>query len=171
MKSDMRATCPNCEALYELPAEMVARLPASLRCARCGHVWEVQPEDVAASAEIPAQKAPVPDTGPAETPAVDIIKPDGIDLPLPPGAVPEQEPEPVSTTVALLPVPEPASASPEPIEPDEAEEGLSVAAVRRQWIVSLLALVVIIVLLLVLHGPIGRAWPPILRFYQLFGLG
>lgn len=37
----MRVVCPKCEATYELPAEMAARLPASVRCVRCGNTWEV----------------------------------------------------------------------------------------------------------------------------------
>lgn len=163
MKRAMRAACPNCEAVYALPVEMAARLPAAVRCAACGHVWDLTPE--AAAAE--ATPLPAPAEADAEVEAKAEAAPDEAT----PAPVSEPVPEPplVMPEPAPLPVPEPSvvvearrvAVAPAEIWPSE----------RVQWIVSGGALLVVIVLLFALHGPIGRAWPPMLRLYGIFGLG
>lgn len=168
----MRAICPNCEAVYELPAQVVARLPASLRCARCEQVWEVQPE-AEPEAEIQAEPEAVVQAEPQAEPET-AASPDGIDLPSPPArqeaAAVESETDEAPAS-AVMPVPEPAAALPAEVEDAGGVDGLSPAAVLRQWIVSLVLLTAIIGLLLALHGPIGRVWPPAVRLYRLLGLG
>jgi predicted Zn finger-like uncharacterized protein len=40
----MRITCPNCHALYEVPATELSR-PRRLRCGACGHGWAYAPAE------------------------------------------------------------------------------------------------------------------------------
>ncbi|HQT61111.1 zinc-ribbon domain-containing protein [Acidiphilium sp. C61] len=165
MKRVMRAACPNCEAVYVLPDEMAARLPAAVRCAACLHVWDLTPDAVAAEAEAEAEA----DTGSPDTGSSDTGAPDAAAKALAePAAEPVVEPSPIPE-----PSPLPVSDPPLVVEPRK----ISAASVelwpseRVQWIVSGGVLLVLIALLFALHAPIGRAWPPMLRLYGLFGLG
>ncbi|HQT72677.1 MAG TPA: zinc-ribbon domain-containing protein [Acidiphilium sp.] len=171
----MRAACPNCEAVYVLPVEMAARLPAAVRCAACLHVWDLTPDAVAAEASQPpapaeAEAEAEADTGSSDTGSSDTGAPDAAAKALAePAAEPVVEPSPAIPEPSLPPVSDP----PLVVEPRR----ISVASVelwpseRVQWIVSGSVLLVLIALLFALHAPIGRAWPPMLRLYGLFGLG
>ena len=169
MKIVMRAACPKCEAVYELPAEMAARLPAAVRCATCGHVWDLSPEAAVDEAGAPA----APDATEADAaPVGDAVGPTAEATPGPEASDPEGgEPEGGETEAsramslpALLAVPDSAlvSAARAPAVPWP--------SLRVQWMVSAGVLAVLILLLFALHGPIGRAWPPSLRLYAALGL-
>lgn len=148
MKPGMRQACPSCGSIYELPAEILARLPASLRCARCGTTWEAA--------------APPPDDATS------------LDLPKPPATatpIAAAEPKPGSRTAMTTPLdlaPAGASAAVDAATAGAPPPG---AAFRRHRVVSILALAVAIILILALHKPIGQAWPPMLRLYRAIGLG
>jgi predicted Zn finger-like uncharacterized protein len=176
MKIAMRAACPKCEAVYDLPAEMTARLPAAVRCATCGHVWDLRPDDAAgeASAETPPAADPPAAPGGAEAEAAPADEGGGTASEA--AAEPMSDPE-ASGAETSLAMPAPAVFAVPGSMP--AAEGELVAespaapwpSERVQWMVSAGVLAVLILLLFALHGPIGRAWPPSLRLYGLFGLG
>lgn len=41
----MRLTCPNCDAQYDVSAEMIPAEGRDVQCSSCGHVWFQTPED------------------------------------------------------------------------------------------------------------------------------
>ena len=178
MKIGMRAACPNCEAVYDLPAEMAARLPAAVRCAACGHVWDLQPEDEAAAKAPPAADPPTaPDGTEAEAAPVDEGAGTASEAAAGSASDPEESGPEASGAEASLAMPAPAVfAVPGSMPAAEGElvaesPAASWPSERVQWMVSAGVLAVLILLLFALHGPIGRAWPPSLRLYGLFGLG
>lgn len=42
----MRLTCPNCDAQYDVSAEMIPAEGRDVQCSSCGHVWFQSPEDI-----------------------------------------------------------------------------------------------------------------------------
>ncbi len=63
----MRITCPNCSAIYDVPAEKMAG--RTLKCARCGHGW-VPVSATPPVVEAPASPDPLPEPAPAVAPIV-----------------------------------------------------------------------------------------------------
>ena len=59
----MRLICPECNALYDIPDEMIPPEGREVECSACGHVWMQKPAPAA-----PAAKAG-PEAGPAAGPA------------------------------------------------------------------------------------------------------
>ncbi|WBU56897.1 zinc-ribbon domain-containing protein [Paracoccus sediminicola] len=50
----MRLICPECNALYEVPDEMIPEEGREVECSACGHVWEERPGESAARDARPA---------------------------------------------------------------------------------------------------------------------
>lgn len=154
----MRLTCPNCDARYEMPPEMAARLPARLRCARCAAEWH---QDAFAS---PGAN---PDPEPRAAPVF---------VPPPEPAVPEPEPEPETVsdmeagTVDIPPVPGavPPRIAPPPQRRRRARSAPATAWLM--WLVSIVILAILIALVIGFHDAIGHAWPPSQRLYRALGL-
>ncbi|MCF3946849.1 zinc-ribbon domain-containing protein [Acidiphilium sp. AL] len=156
-------TCPDCAARYEIPPDLAARLPARLRCARCGAEWHqdapaIQPPEPAVPAETVPENAPEP----AAEPAVGLMPAGVVGIPpspaigTPPVAVAAVPPEPISPAspvsarrIAVAPAPE---------------------TVRLLWLASIGVLVVLIALAIGFRGAIIHAWPPSLRLYRALGL-
>ncbi|MHA6345014.1 zinc-ribbon domain-containing protein [Roseivivax sp. CAU 1761] len=61
----MRLTCPNCHALYDVPAELIPAEGRDVECSDCGETWFQPPETGAAEEPAPEPAAPA---GPAEAP-------------------------------------------------------------------------------------------------------
>jgi predicted Zn finger-like uncharacterized protein len=150
----MRATCPSCEAVYEIP-DRLAVAGRRLRCANCGHEWAL------------AQLAPQPPPAPPP-------------LPVAPGPMMPLTPYPPAYTYA--PTPEPPQASlpptrpmlrrpPQVIDPplppvDDAagfRGGRGEIALRVAWIGSVLLVVVALATLWTFRYEIATAWPPAAR--------
>ncbi|WP_431282332.1 zinc-ribbon domain-containing protein [Humitalea sp. 24SJ18S-53] len=75
----MRIVCPACDAAYQVPDDILARVP-EVRCVRCGHTWR------------PAEAAPI-------APPPPVAAPD----PVPPSAKPISPPPPPPEPVAPPP--------------------------------------------------------------------
>ncbi len=162
-------TCPDCDARYEIPPDMAARLPARLRCARCGAEWHQ---------DAPVTQAPEPAFLPETTPEPV--------LEMVPQAVPEPAPEPAldlapAETVEIPPSPA-VSAPPFAVEAVPFEPVPPVAArriavspkpetTRLLWFASIGILVGLIALAIGFRGAIIHIWPPSLRLYRGLGLG
>ncbi len=59
----MRVSCPNCDAAYEIPEQVLAAGGRRLRCARCAHEWAPAvppPPQATADPDPPAVSAPPP---------------------------------------------------------------------------------------------------------------
>ncbi len=54
----MRITCPNCDAIYEIDADLIPPEGRDVQCSSCGHVWSQSREA--------ADAAPAPAAAPAE---------------------------------------------------------------------------------------------------------
>lgn len=77
----MRATCPSCDAVYEIPDRLIGG-GRRLRCTNCGHEWTLLP----AVAEAPPPPRETPDAPAASPPPGPMLRrpPQVIDPPLPP---------------------------------------------------------------------------------------
>lgn len=70
----MILTCPSCSARYLLATDAIGENGRSVRCGKCGHVWQEPPardsldELNAADFTIPSEEAPPPDPAPEEEP-------------------------------------------------------------------------------------------------------
>ncbi|MEM7430201.1 MAG: zinc-ribbon domain-containing protein [Pseudomonadota bacterium] len=115
----MRLTCPNCDAQYEVPSEVIPPEGRDVQCSNCGDTWYQEHPDHPSAPE--AEHEPVPQRAPeTETPVEDMIQED-LDTDPDPGPVepeiaqqePEPEPEPFSE-------PEPEEFA-EPERPDDPE--------------------------------------------------
>ncbi len=73
----MRLTCPNCDATYEVPDDVIPESGRDVQCSNCGHTWFEGPR-VAAGRVTPRRAAPEP------TPSA-----------------PQSEPEPVRRTAEV----------------------------------------------------------------------
>lgn len=99
MNDTMRLICPNCDAQYEVPAEVVPVEGRDVQCSNCGKTWfqhhpDHMPEEVEEPVAEVAPPPPAPETAP-------------------PPPAPEVAPAP--------PVPEVAAAEPVDPVPEEAE--------------------------------------------------
>ncbi|HQT67896.1 MAG TPA: zinc-ribbon domain-containing protein [Acetobacteraceae bacterium] len=195
----MRLSCPQCPAIYEVPDALLSRNPARMRCTQCGAefvspataiVIAVQklPEPVSESLPEPMTQQPdrvaaapmVQDNQVVMTnPAMAEASIDTADRPYP-----EPEPEPtVEIRQARAPQAEILSAEPEAGSagfnqllqsargtPGDDAPTPSAGRTTHPWLVSFLALLVIVGVLYVLRGQIMHAWPPSIRLYQALKL-
>ena len=173
----MRMTCPDCNARYEIPPEMAARLPASLRCARCGAEWHQDaPVTETPVPAFPPESASEPDletvrdAEPEVAPVADPAPAGTVDIPPSPAVLIPATVAPVTAapTVTGLPVTSAAATSPIPVRRLAAP---SVPETTRiPWLVSIGILIVLIALAIGFRGPIIHAWPPSLRLYRALDL-
>jgi predicted Zn finger-like uncharacterized protein len=165
----MRATCPSCEAVYEVPDRLIGA-GRRLRCTNCGHEWALVPPPAGerAAGARPAGARPV-EGPPAETP--------------PAGAAPSPPPSPFEETPlppydALAPraagAPPPArqmlrrppQVIDPPLPPVDDNTGRSRRgdlALRAAWIGSVLLVVLALALLWAFREEIAGLWPPAAR--------
>ena len=57
----MRLTCPNCDAIYEVPAEAVPPEGRDVQCTNCGHSWFQEHPEGALPEEVERRPAVTPD--------------------------------------------------------------------------------------------------------------
>jgi predicted Zn finger-like uncharacterized protein len=140
----MRITCPNCAAVYDVPAERLAG-GRTVRCARCGSGW------VPPVGESALEPQPVP----AATPEVAKRE-------LPEAAIPSL-PEPESASP-------PAPAAP---ADGRLRRLLAVrfpVPVLLAWVGSLVLLGMMVGAMIAWRLDVMRAWPPSERLYSALGL-
>jgi predicted Zn finger-like uncharacterized protein len=140
----MRATCPSCNATYEIPDRLIGA-GRRLRCSNCGHEWTLLAA-VAEAAEPAA--APKPSTAPS-------------------ASVPQAGEQPASPPRRAYPM---LRRSPQVIEPplppvadDSAGFQGGQMALRAAWIGSVLVVVVALGALWTFRYEIASAWPPAAR--------
>ncbi len=142
---DMRISCPNCAAEYEVPDQALAAGPRLLRCARCQHRFE------AALPAPPAPESRAETAGVADTPEApeDTL-----------AEVPEAASAPPATPIAQTP--ERLAAAPAS-PPDR----FALAG----WLLTVVVLAVAGYAGFAFRTEVMAAWPPAQRLYGLFGLG
>lgn len=127
----MRLNCPNCNAQYEVPDDVIPDEGRDVQCSNCGKTWfqeaagktpEEGPDPAARSAQPAPEQDPVPEPAPEPAPA-----PEPVPEPTPaPEPAPAPEPE-------HAPVP-PITAKPRQLDPEVAsvlrEEAAREARVR-----------------------------------------
>jgi predicted Zn finger-like uncharacterized protein len=156
IRSTMRITCPDCAAQYELPPEAQARLPMRVRCAQCGTEWQAEPPP---PAEPEVEPSPSPDSDDEfEFKPIQSLEAESASSPEP------EPPAPEPGQPARLETPIEPPSRPTPAPPTQSPSA------RTLWIGSILLLIALIVLVLALHGPISRAWPPSQRLFDAIGL-
>jgi predicted Zn finger-like uncharacterized protein len=143
----MRATCPSCEAVYEIPDRLIGA-GRRLRCTSCGHEWTLLP----AMAEAPAEAAPEPPAAPPfkETPAP----------PAPAAPAPRAERPPARQ---MLRRPPQVIDPPLPPVDDNTGRRRGEMALRAAWIGSVLLLALMLGALWTFRYEIATAWPPAAR--------
>lgn len=158
----MRIACPACNAAYDVPDRLIGT-GRRLRCARCGHDWEVQ-------------QPAVPGASAADGPARPPIGRAQARLQAPPGPEPEAPPAPD------LPPPPPHSAlrrAPQVLDQEAPPRpgGDGAASPLRfldglwaAWAASILVVLAFLAALLVFRAEIAAAWPPAARLYIALGL-
>ena len=137
----MRADCPNCEAVYDIPDRLLVA-GRKVRCARCGQDWfpagpavAVDPPPVAATARSESAPDHVPEH--AAPPAA------AMTMPPEHNAMDRLAKESVST-----PTPMPLKAA---------------------WAASAAVLVLLVAGAIIWRADIARAWPPGERLFSVFG--
>jgi predicted Zn finger-like uncharacterized protein len=141
----MRATCPSCEAVYEIPDRLVGT-GRRLRCTNCGHKWNLLPPP----AEAPAAAAPEPARMPPPAPPAPAY------LPAEPRGAPSHGPM-LRRPPQLIDPPLP------PV--DDNGEGWrgGTATLRAAWIGSVLVVVLMLAAFWTFRYEIATAWPPAAR--------
>lgn len=136
----MRITCPNCAAVYDVPAERLAG-GRTVRCARCGSGW------VPPAGESGLEPPPAPVAEP------EVAAPELPEEPLPSPPGPEPAPVPAADSrkrrllAVRLPVP-----------------------ILLAWIGSLVLLGVLIWAMIAWRSDVMRIWPPSERLYSALRL-
>jgi predicted Zn finger-like uncharacterized protein len=151
----MRIACPACNAAYEVPDRLIGP-GRRLRCARCGHDWDVQQSTPGVSA--------ADDPGPPL-----IMRPQArLEAPPGPGSEPPPEPPPHSV-LRRAPQVLDQDAMPRPggdaAAPMHFLDGLWAA-----WAASILVVLAFLAALLVFRAEIAAAWPPAARLYTALGM-
>lgn len=143
----MRATCPSCEATYEVPDRLIGA-GRRLRCTTCGHEWTLLPT----AAEAPA--APEPPAAGPRTEARPAAPP-------PPAApAPRAELPPAHQ---MLRRPPQVIDPPLPPVDDNTGRRRGEAALRAAWIGSVLLVALALGALWTFRYEIATAWPPAAR--------
>jgi predicted Zn finger-like uncharacterized protein len=145
----MRAVCPSCEAVYEVPDRLIGT-GRRLRCANCAREWTLLPlaaaERTAAPPEPPATAAPAK-PAPAPTPA------------------PRAEPPPAAPPAHPM-LRRPPQVIDPPLPPVDDNTGRSRRgdlALRAAWIGSVLLVALALGALWAFRYEIAAAWPPAAR--------
>ncbi len=162
----MRAVCPSCEAIYEIPDRLVGA-GRRLRCANCGHQWALVPPGAAetpppAAPEPPPAKAPpVAQPAPAEAPPVapplfgETPPPPSHDASAPRGAPPTRPMLRRPPQVIDPPLP--------PVDDNTGRRRRGDLALVAAWIGSVLVVVLALVAFWAFRYEIVAAWPPAAR--------
>lgn len=164
----MRATCPSCQAVYEIP-DRLAGAGRRLRCAACGNEWTLTPPPLADAPADPLKPAPAP--APAEAPPQAPVgaKPEAMaGTPSPPAYAyapsPEPPPAPAAQTRPML------RRAPQVIDPPLPQVDDSAGfrrrgdlALRAAWIGSVLLVLLALGALWTFRYEIATAWPPAAR--------
>ena len=139
----MRITCPNCAAVYDVPAERLAG-GRTVRCARCGSGW-VPPADESALEPPPAPVVPeVAEPEVPEAATLGVAEPEPVSAPAPAATVGGR----LRRLLAVrLPVP-----------------------VLLAWVGSLVLLGALAWAMIAWRLDVMRVWPPSERLYSAFGL-
>lgn len=159
----MRATCPSCEAVYEIPDRLIGS-GRRLRCANCGHEWALQ----APAAE---PQATSPEAPPAEPARPQPPSPRMVITPPPPPAFGPPEPPQAAPAASEQPLGHPMlRRAPQVIDPPlpamDDNTGRPVRAdlaLRAAWAGSVLLVLLALVGLWAFRYEIAMAWPPAAR--------
>jgi predicted Zn finger-like uncharacterized protein len=147
----MRATCPSCDAVYEIPDRLIGA-GRRLRCANCGHEWTLLP--AAAEPPPPAPEppaAPPPKPAPASAPRVETP------------AWPPAGPAGAPPAYPMLRRPPQVIDPPLPAVDDNTGRRRGQTALRAAWIGSVLLVALAIAALWAFRYEIATAWPPAAR--------
>ena len=148
----MRATCPSCEAVYEIPDRLVGT-GRRLRCANCGNEWAlVQPPTPPLPTPTPAPAAPEPMPATPPPPAYTYA--------------PQPEPPPAAPPPTRPMLRRPPQVIDPPLPPvDDAAgfRGRRDIALWAAWIGSVLLVVLALGTLWAFRYEIAAAWPPAAR--------
>jgi predicted Zn finger-like uncharacterized protein len=127
----MRLTCPNCDAQYEVPAEVMPPEGRDVQCSNCGQTWfqahPDHPQDPPEDWQAPLEDEEVVSTAPQREPDP-VPEPEHEHAP-----VPDHEPDPEESDPALheAPVPHEPEVPAEPAPVARRELDPSVAEVLR----------------------------------------
>ncbi len=144
-KHRVRADCPNCQAIYDIPDHLLVA-GRKVRCARCATNWSPAPAEVAEAAP-PEPAPPAPEVAPPEDVTFD-----------PPAALP----------TAVLAMPPDFNAMDRLAM--EATVPRSPLALKAAWGVSLAVLVILVASVIVWRDAVAHAWPPSERVLGVFGM-
>jgi predicted Zn finger-like uncharacterized protein len=170
----MRITCPACHATYDVPAAMLARAPARVRCARCAEEWA--PEELqAAAAPPPATPQPAPPA--TATPFADALVQAAAQTAPPLEPIPAP-PDTDRTRLAVPPRPElprPEAPRPEPIAPRHRPAAAprsprDSTSLLFAWSLSIGVVAALLAAAYIRHAEVVAFWPPAERAYMLLGL-
>lgn len=143
----MRATCPSCEATYEVPDRLIGA-GRRLRCTNCGHAWTLLP----AVAEAPPAE---PEPAPPPPPSASASAPRSEPPPSPAAAAPVHPVLRRAPQVIHPPLP--------PVDDTRAPRRGGTAPLRAAWIGSVLLVLLALGVLWTFRAEIATAWPPAAR--------
>lgn len=153
----MRATCPSCEAVYEVPDRLIGS-GRRLRCANCGHEWALQAPDAAP----PAASVGEPPVGP---PPPQPPSPRMVVTPPPPAFEPPG-PSPAASPPVHPMLRRPPQVIDPPLPAMDDNTGRRVRGdlvLRAAWAGSVLLVLLALVGLWAFRYEIATAWPPAAR--------
>ncbi len=177
---------------------VAARLPATLACVRCNESWLAQSDlaqsdlaqsDLAQSdlSQLPQASSLAQQAIPSPAPSAPIAQPTvppssaveaaplvATELPLPPPFITPVAPMmvPAASEGSSAAIAMPERFSEQPIKFDQAAllRPDPPSRARVAWLISLLAVAVLLLLAVVLRNEISAAWPPSVRVYRAVGL-
>lgn len=154
----MRATCPSCEAVYEIPDRLIGS-GRRLRCANCGHEWALQAPAVAAAPAVPAEEAPAPAPEAQPPPPRMVITPPppAFEAPEPPPAAPKPAHPMLRRAPQVIDPPLPA------MDDNTGRRVRGDVALRAAWAASVSLVLLALVGLWAFRHEIAAAWPPAAR--------
>jgi predicted Zn finger-like uncharacterized protein len=153
----MRAVCPSCEAVYEVPDRLIGIGGRRLRCTNCGHEWTLLP---AAAGGEPAAAPPGPS---AAQPLPPPPKPAPPPRAEPPAAAPSAAPPPPPPHPMLRRPPQVIDPPLPPVDDNTGRRRRGGAALRAAWIGSVLLVALALGALWAFRHEIAAAWPPAAR--------
>ena len=159
----MRIACPACNAAYDVPDRLIGT-GRRLRCARCGHDWEVQQPAVPGASAVDDPVRP-----PTGRPQARLQAPPGPEPEAPPG--PDLPPPPPHSALRRAPQVLDQEALPRSGGGDAAASPLRfLDGLWAAWAASILVVLAFLAALLVFRAEIAAAWPPAARLYMALGL-
>lgn len=154
----MILSCPSCDARFQVRSEMFAKGPRKVRCARCGHQWQGEPEAINDQQPAVADEI-VPETEAAPEPTDPETRTRAPFQPLASDSIAG-----VGADTDVPPLSEAAKAM------DQKKRRRTPVWVWAGWFLLISLVAGTAIALVLARGPLISLWPPLERLYTASGM-